>query len=85
MSAIRVRVMYSLYAARSLMCLRREGPSHQRSGIQWISYFHGGDALHSFNRASFDTSQSPGVRRVASCDGGEEALHPVGTLVTIES
>jgi len=37
-----------------------DGSHYNDPGIRWISYFHGGDALHSFNRASFGTPQSLG-------------------------
>src|SRR5262249_54635719 len=37
-----------------------DGSHYNDPGIRWISYFHGGDALHAFNRASFGTPQSLG-------------------------
>ena len=36
------------------------GTRYDDPGIRWISYFHGGEALHAFNRASFGTPQSLG-------------------------
>ena len=37
-----------------------DGTHYDDPGIQWISYFHGGEALHAFTRASFGTPQSLG-------------------------
>src|SRR5665213_3875460 len=37
-----------------------DGSHYHDPGIRWISYFHRGDALHSFTRASFGTPQSLG-------------------------
>jgi hypothetical protein len=63
-----------------------DGTHYHDPGIRWISYFHGGDALHEFPRASFGTPQSLGCVELP-----EEAASqvwpytPIGTLVTIES
>ena len=54
-----------------------DGSHYNDPGIQWISYFHGGDALHAFNRASFGTPAEPRLRRAAArLRGGGLALHP---------
>jgi peptidoglycan hydrolase-like protein with peptidoglycan-binding domain len=62
------------------------GTHYHDPGIRWISYFHGGDALHAFNRASFGTPQSLGCVELPL---GEAAklwpYTPIGTLVTIEN
>jgi hypothetical protein len=63
-----------------------DGSHYHDPGIRWISYFHGGDALHEFPRASFGTPQSLGC--VELPEGAAAALWPytpIGTLVTIES
>ncbi|HLY86081.1 MAG TPA: L,D-transpeptidase family protein [Gaiellaceae bacterium] len=62
-----------------------DGSHYHDPGIRWISYFHGGDALHEFPRATFGTPQSLGCVELP-----EEAAArvwpytPIGTLVTIE-
>ncbi len=63
-----------------------DGSHYHDTGIQWISYFHGGDALHSFNRASFGTPQSLGcVELPLAAAARLWPYTPIGTLVTIEN
>ena len=62
-----------------------DGTHYDDPGIRWISYFHGGDALHSFPRASYGTPQSLGcVELPLSAAAAVWPYTPVGTLVTIE-
>jgi hypothetical protein len=63
-----------------------DGTHYDDPGIRWISYFHGGDALHAFNRASFGTPQSLGCVELP-LDAAAKAwpYTPIGTLVTIEN
>jgi hypothetical protein len=62
-----------------------DGSHYNDPGIQWISYFHGGDALHAFNRASFGTPQSLGCVELPLAAAAEVWPYtPIGTLVTIE-
>ncbi len=63
-----------------------DGTHYNDPGIRWISYFHGGDALHAFPRASFGTPQSLGCVELPLAAAGEVWPYtPIGTLVTIES
>jgi hypothetical protein len=63
-----------------------DGTHYNDPGIRWISYFHGGDALHEFPRASFGTPQSLGCVELPEEAAAEVWPYtPVGTLVTIES
>ena len=63
-----------------------DGTHYNDPGIRWISYFHGGDALHAFPRASFGTPQSLGCVELPLAAAGEIWPYtPIGTLVTIES
>jgi L,D-transpeptidase-like protein/putative peptidoglycan binding protein len=63
-----------------------DGSHYHDPGIQWISYFHGGDALHAFPRASFGTPQSLGCVELPLSAAAEVWPYtPIGTLVTIES
>jgi L,D-transpeptidase catalytic domain/Putative peptidoglycan binding domain len=62
-----------------------DGSHYNDPGIQWISYFHGGDALHAFNRASFGTPQSLGCVELPLDTAAKVWPYtPIGTLVTIE-
>jgi peptidoglycan hydrolase-like protein with peptidoglycan-binding domain len=63
-----------------------DGSHYDDPGIRWISYFHGGDALHAFNRASFGTPQSLGcVELPLDTAARVWPYTPIGTLVTIEN
>ena len=63
-----------------------DGSHYNDPGIRWISYFHGGDALHSFNRASFGTPQSLGCVELPLAAAAKVWPYtPIGTLVTIEN
>jgi hypothetical protein len=62
------------------------GGSHYNDpGIQWISYFNGGDAIHAFTRASFGTPQSLGCVELPLAEAAQVWPYtPIGTLVTVE-
>jgi peptidoglycan hydrolase-like protein with peptidoglycan-binding domain/lipoprotein-anchoring transpeptidase ErfK/SrfK len=63
-----------------------DGTHYDDPGIQWISYFHGGEALHAFNRASFGTPQSLGCVELPLASAAKVWPYtPIGTLVTIEN
>jgi peptidoglycan hydrolase-like protein with peptidoglycan-binding domain len=63
-----------------------DGSHYNDPGIQWISYFNGGDAIHAFTRASFGTPQSLGCVELPLADAAQVWPYtPIGTLVTVES
>lgn len=63
-----------------------DGSHYNDPGIRWISYFHGGEALHAFNRASFGTPQSLGcVELPLAAATNVWPYTPIGTLVTVEN
>ena len=63
-----------------------DGSHYNDTGIKWISYFNGGDALHNFNRSSFGTPQSLGCVELPLAASAEIWPYtPIGTLVTIET
>ncbi|MGZ4335228.1 MAG: L,D-transpeptidase family protein [Gaiellaceae bacterium] len=62
------------------------GTHYDDPGIRWISYFHGGEALHAFTRASFGTPQSLGCVELPLAEAAKVWPYtPIGTLVTIEN
>ena len=62
-----------------------DGSHYSDPGILWISYFHGGDALHAFPRASFGTPQSLGCVELPEAAAAQVWPYtPIGTLVTVE-
>jgi len=63
-----------------------DGTHYDDPGIRWISYFHGGEALHAFNRSSFGTPQSLGCVELPLAAAAKAWPYtPIGTLVTIEN
>jgi peptidoglycan hydrolase-like protein with peptidoglycan-binding domain len=63
-----------------------DGSHYDDPGIRWISYFHRGEALHAFTRASFGTPQSLGcVELPLETAARVWPYTPIGTLVTIEN
>jgi hypothetical protein len=62
-----------------------DGSKYDDPGIRWISYFHRGEALHAFTRASFGTPQSLGCVELPLATAAKVWPYtPIGTLVTIE-
>ena len=63
-----------------------DGSHYHDPGIRYISYFHHGEAIHAFNRASFGTPQSLGCVELPLASAAKVWPHtPIGTLVTIEN
>ena len=61
-----------------------DGSHYNDPGIQYVSYFNGGDALHAFPRASFGTPQSLGCVEMSYSDAGHVYPYtPIGTLVNV--
>ena len=62
-----------------------DGSHYNDPGIRWISYFHHGEAIHAFTRASFGTPQSLGCVELPLASAAKVWPYtPIGTLVTIE-
>jgi hypothetical protein len=61
------------------------GQPYHDSGIPWVSYFHGGDALHGFLRSTYGWPQSLGCVEMTFRDANAVWPHtPIGTLVTVQ-
>jgi hypothetical protein len=62
------------------------GSHYKDPGIRYISYFHHGEAIHAFTRASFGTPQSLGCVELPLASAAKVWPYtPIGTLVTIEN
>ncbi len=62
-----------------------DGSHYSDPGIQWVSYFNGGDALHSFTRAQYGFPQSLGCVEMQLADAARVYPYtPIGTLVHVE-
>ena len=61
-----------------------DGSSYSDPGIQYVSYFHGGDALHAFTRAQYGFPQSLGCVEMPTGPASEVYPYtPIGTLVHV--
>jgi len=61
-----------------------DGTKYSDPGIPWVSYFHGGDALHGFVRSSYGYPQSVGCVELPPANAGIVYPYtPIGTLVTV--
>jgi hypothetical protein len=61
-----------------------DGTHYHDPGIRWISYFHGGEGIHGFDRPSYGTPQSVGCVELPVAMAARVWPHtPIGTLVTV--
>ncbi|MGH3265935.1 MAG: L,D-transpeptidase family protein [Trebonia sp.] len=61
-----------------------DGSHYSDPGIHWVSYFHGGDALHEFTRAQYGLPQSLGCVEMPPGPASEVYPYtPIGTLVHV--
>ena len=76
--------VYAHIAVGTMSGLNPDGTPYHDPGIPWISYFHGGDALHAFPRGSYGSPQSLGCVEL-QLDTAKKIwpFTPIGTLVTV--
>ena len=61
-----------------------DGSHYSDPGIQWVSYFNGGDALHAFTRAQYGFPQSVGCVEMPLAEAAKVyAYTPIGTIVHV--
>jgi peptidoglycan hydrolase-like protein with peptidoglycan-binding domain len=76
--------VYSHLAVTTMSGLNPNGTPYHDPGIPWVSYFHGGDALHAFPRGSYGVPQSLGCVELELDTASK--IWPsttIGTLVTV--
>ncbi|MDX6568577.1 MAG: hypothetical protein QOH15_1155, partial [Gaiellales bacterium] len=78
--------VYSHIAVGTMSGFNPDGTAYHDPGIPYISYFHGGDALHAFPRGSYGTPQSLGCVEL-QLDTARKIWPstPIGTLVTVHA
>jgi len=77
--------VYARYTVTTMTGTNPDGSHYSDPGIQWVSYFNGGDALHGFVRASYGFPQSDGCVEMPPSNAAVVfPLTPLGTLVTVE-
>jgi peptidoglycan hydrolase-like protein with peptidoglycan-binding domain len=61
-----------------------DGSHYNDTGVPWVSYFHGGDALHGFIRGSYGYPQSDGCVEMPYSEASAVYPYtPIGTLVDV--
>jgi lipoprotein-anchoring transpeptidase ErfK/SrfK len=77
--------VYARYTVTTMSGTNPDGSHYVDPGIQWVSYFNGGDALHGFVRGSYGFPQSDGCVEMPIAHAAVVfPLTPLGTLVTVQ-
>jgi lipoprotein-anchoring transpeptidase ErfK/SrfK len=76
--------VYERFTVTTMSGTYPDGGTYSDPGIPWVSYFHGGDALHGFLRSQYGYPQSLGCVEMPFAN----AMHlwpytPIGTLVSV--
>ena len=78
--------VYARYTVTTMSGTNPDGSHYVDPGIPWVSYFHGGDALHGYVRASYGFPQSDGCVEMPIANAQTVfPLTPLGTLVTVQA
>lgn len=78
--------VYLRYTSQTMRGTNPDGTTYDDAGIPWVSYFHGGEALHGFIRSSYGFPQSLGCVEMPFVSAGTVFPHtPIGTLVTVRA
>ena len=76
--------VYARFLVTTMTGTNPNGTKYVDPGIPWVSYFHGGDALHGFIRGSYGWPQSDGCVEMPPAHAEVVfPLTPIGTLVTV--
>jgi lipoprotein-anchoring transpeptidase ErfK/SrfK len=77
--------VYLRFTVTTMSGVMPDGETYHDPGIPWVSYFHGGDALHGFIRSSYGYPQSLGCVEMPFAEAAVLWPHtPIGTLVTVQ-
>ena len=77
--------VYLRYTSQTMSGINPNGTPYHDAGLPWVSYFHGGDALHGFIRATYGWPQSLGCVEMPFAHAGIVWPHtPIGTLVSVQ-
>jgi lipoprotein-anchoring transpeptidase ErfK/SrfK len=78
--------VFARYTSTTMSGTNPDGSHYDDPGVPWVSYFHGGDALHGFNRASYGVPQSLGCVEMPPANAEVVFPYtPIGTLVTVNA
>src|SRR6516162_9288451 len=78
--------VFDRYTVTTMSGTNPDGSHYSDPGIPWVSYFHGGDALHGFVRPGYGYPQSDGCVEMPIPNAHAVfPLTPLGTLVTVQA
>jgi hypothetical protein len=78
--------VFARYTVTTMSGTNPDGSHYSDPGIPWVSYFHGGDALHGFVRPGYGYPQSDGCVEMPIPNAQAVfPLTPLGTLVTVQA
>lgn len=78
--------VYERFTSTTMTGTNPDGSHYSDPGIPWVSYFHGGDALHGFIRATYGWPQSDGCVEMPFASAKTVFPYtPIGTLVTVRA
>ncbi len=76
--------VYLRYLVTTMSGTNTNGSHYSDPGIPWVSYFHGGDALHGFLRSQYGYPQSLGCVEMPFANAKHVWPYtPIGTLVSV--
>ncbi|HQU26814.1 MAG TPA: L,D-transpeptidase family protein [Acidimicrobiales bacterium] len=77
--------VYLRFTSTTMSGTNPNGTHYHDTGIPWVSYFNGGDALHGFIRPGYGYPQSLGCVEMPFAEAKALWVHtPIGTLVTVQ-
>jgi hypothetical protein len=77
--------VYVRYTSTTMRGTNPDGSHYSDPGVPWVSYFHGGDALHGFIRPGYGYPQSLGCVEMPPANAAVVYPYtPLGTLVTVD-
>jgi peptidoglycan hydrolase-like protein with peptidoglycan-binding domain len=78
--------VFARYTVTTMSGTNPDGSHYSDPGIPWVSYFHGGDALHGYVRSHYGSPQSDGCVEMPIANAQTVfPLTPLGTLVTVQA
>jgi hypothetical protein len=76
--------VYERFTVTTMSGTYPNGTTYSDPGIPWVSYFHGGDALHGFLRSQYGFPQSLGCVEMPFANAQHVwPFTPIGTLVSV--
>jgi peptidoglycan hydrolase-like protein with peptidoglycan-binding domain len=78
--------VYARYVTTTMAGTDPDGTHYNVSGVPWVAYFNGGDAVHGYWRSYYGYPQSNGCVELPVSDAQVVwSMDPIGTLVTVSS